>query len=88
MTLLPPDFNKKLDFSLEFLYYIYMSEGMKESDFDKAVNLLDQVIEKSSLDDKIEARQNMMMARDGDGWITYHLKLVKELLQENAEDKK
>ncbi len=56
--------------------------------FGKAMSLLDQVIEKSSLDDKIEARHNMMMPRDGDGWITYHLKLVKELLEKNAEDKK
>ena len=65
-----------------------MIDDKQKSDFEKAMNLLDQVITKSSLDDKIEARRNMMLPRDGDGWITYHLKLVKELLEENAEDKK
>jgi hypothetical protein len=63
-----------------------MSE--KKSDLDQAVFLLSQVIEKSEIDDTIESAENPRIARGGDGWITRHLKLVKELLEEhkNAEN--
>ena len=55
---------------------------------DQAVLLLSQVIEKSEIDDKIESLNNPRVAQGGDGWITHHLKTVKELLEEheNAEN--
>tara|TARA_A100001201_G_scaffold51829_1_gene51354 strand:+ start:12111 stop:12290 length:180 start_codon:yes stop_codon:yes gene_type:complete len=57
------------------------------SKVDEALELLDQIIEKSSIDDKIESSKNSDVALDGDGWITHHLKLVKEMLKENSDAK-
>jgi hypothetical protein len=60
-------------------------------DLNQALDLLNQVIEKSEIDDKIEAsKPEWDRSLDGDGWITYHLKLVRELLEnhKNAENKK
>ena len=45
-----------------------------------ALILLDQIIEKSHIDDMLEAANNSKIAQSGDGWITHHLKLVKEVL--------
>ncbi len=52
----------------------------------QAVDLLDQIIEKSSIDDKMESKNNPDISQDGDGWITYNLKLVKELLDEELKE--
>ena len=57
------------------------------SKVDEALKLLDQVIEKSSIDDKIESNENSDIALDGDGWITHHLKLVRKMLKENLNAK-
>jgi hypothetical protein len=54
---------------------------------EQAIDLLDQVIEKSSIDDKIESDKDSDVAQDGDGWITHNLKLIKELLYQELEDK-
>jgi len=64
----------------------------QRSDFEQALILLEQVIEKSEIDDRFEQRRADWMnpLADGDGWITHHLKLTKELLEnhKNAENKK
>jgi len=59
-----------------------------KSDFDTALSVLDQVIEKSKIDDHVESSKNPNIARDGDGWITHHLKTVRELLEnhKNAQN--
>tara|TARA_R110000824_G_scaffold180245_1_gene360715 strand:- start:784 stop:969 length:186 start_codon:yes stop_codon:yes gene_type:complete len=54
---------------------------------EQAIALLSQVIEKSSIDDKVESSKDSDIAQDGDGWITHNLKLVKELLEQALEDK-
>ena len=54
---------------------------------ERAIALLSQVIEKSSIDDKVESSKDFDIAQDGDGWITHNLKLVKELLEKALEDK-
>tara|TARA_Y100000310_G_scaffold315551_1_gene366241 strand:- start:1034 stop:1213 length:180 start_codon:yes stop_codon:yes gene_type:complete len=48
----------------------------------KALKLLNQIIEKSSIDDRVESLENPNIATDGDGWVTHHLKLLKEILKE------
>ena len=58
---------------------------MKAKKLNEALGLLDQVIEKSSVDDKIESSGDPDIALDGDGWITHHLKLLKEMLEELKE---
>ena len=65
----------------------------RRSDFEQALILLDQVIEKSEIDDRIErvaAASGRKPLADGDGWITHHLKLTRELLEnhKNAKNKK
>ena len=54
---------------------------------EQAIALLSQVIEKSSIDDKVESSKDSDIAQDEDGWITHNLKLVKELLEQALEDK-
>ena len=64
-------------------YILKMDSGL-----DRALVIIDQIIEKSEVDDKIESLNNPRIAQGGDGWITHHLKTVKELLEEhkNAEN--
>ena len=45
-----------------------------KSDLEKALFVLDQVIEKSEIDDRVESRKDPTFSKDGDGWITHHLK--------------
>lgn len=74
----------------EFHYYVN-NMSSKNSDFDLALVVLSQVIEKSEIDDRIEAQKEEWDGPpDGDGWITHHLKSVKELLEnyKNAKNKK
>jgi hypothetical protein len=58
---------------------------MKAKKLNEALGLLDQVIEKSSVDDKIESSSDSDIALDGDGWVTHHLKLLKEMLEQLEE---
>ena len=59
-----------------------------QPDFEKAMNLLSAVIEKSERDDRVEAsKTGWDRPIDGDGWTTYHLKLVRGLLEEHKKDK-
>lgn len=54
-------------------------------------NFIDQLIWKSELDDRAEESKNMKLVRGVDGWMTYHLKLLKEEMGkefENAENKR
>ena len=59
-----------------------------KSDLEKAPFVLDQVIEKSEIDDRVESRKDPTISKDGDGWITHHLKTVRELLEnhKNAQN--
>jgi len=52
---------------------------------DKALSLLEQIIEKSEMDDRVESSKNPDVALNGDGWVTHHLKLVVELLTEGEK---
>jgi len=55
-------------------------------DLNQALDLLNQVIEKSEIDDKIEAsKPEWDRPLDGDGWITHHLKTVRELLEKHRD---
>jgi|TARA_B110000196_G_scaffold270419_1_gene245403 hypothetical protein len=65
----------------------------KTPDLEQALILLDQVVEKSGIDDRLEREASLLQGQPlggGDGWITHHLKLVKQLLEnhKNAENKK
>lgn len=56
---------------------------------DKIIQLIQQVIWKSELDDREEELENKKLVK-GDGWITHHLKTIKYLIEEeikNAKDK-
>lgn len=54
-------------------------------------NFIDQLIWKSELDDRTEESKNMKLVRGVDGWMTYHLKLLKEEMRKefgNAKNKR
>lgn len=53
---------------------------LTEKRLEVALSLLDQVIEKSHIDDLVESAKNPDIAQTGDGWTTHHLKLIKEVL--------
>lgn len=42
--------------------------------------LVDQLVWKSELDDRLQESKNNKIVRDADGWMTYHLKLLKKEL--------
>lgn len=54
---------------------------------EKAIKLLDQIIEKEQEKDKINAlkdiKNNKASQAVGEGWTLYHLKVLKELLTSN-----
>ena len=77
-------FQKKLDFFSPPLYIIVQMRAHKASkeNIVKALTLLEQMIEKSEMDDRVESSKNPEVALNGDGWVTHHLKLVVELLKE------
>jgi len=58
---------------------------MSADNLAKALELLNQIIEKSKMDDKVESSKNSEIALNGDGWITHNLKLVRSLLIEGAD---
>ena len=58
---------------------------MSADNLEKALELLNQIIEKSKMDDKVESSKNSEIALNGDGWITHNLKLVRSLLTEGAD---
>ena len=53
---------------------------MSADNLEKALELLDQIIEKSKMDDRVESSKNPEIASNGDGWVTHNLKLVRALL--------
>jgi|TARA_B100000959_G_C14468261_1_gene413962 hypothetical protein len=58
---------------------------MSADNLEKALGLLNQIIEKSKMDDKVESSKNPEIALGGDGWITHNLKLVRTLLTEGRD---
>ena len=58
---------------------------MSGDNLEKALELLDQIIEKSEMDDRVESSKNSEIGLNGDGWVTHHLKLVVKLLREEED---
>lgn len=52
----------------------------------KSLKILEQLIWKSELDDRAQESKNIELVKGSDGWMTHHLKLLKELLSEKSED--
>lgn len=54
------------------------------------IDILDQLIWKSELDDRVEESKDRRLVRNTDGWTSYHLKVLKEEIEKefnNAKDK-
>jgi hypothetical protein len=58
---------------------------MSADNLEKALELLDQIIEKSEMDDRVESSKSSEIASSGDGWVTHHLKLAVKLLREEGD---